>query len=63
MVEDVVLDPFLGTASTTAAAIETHRSSVGFEIAESYWKAGQDRFNPLALPANATVTFERSRAK
>ncbi len=59
-VEDVVLDPFLGTGSTTAAAIETKRSSIGFEIAEEYWKAGQERFNPLALPANATIMFERS---
>jgi len=58
-VEDVVLDPFLGTGSTTAAAIETKRSSVGFEIAESYWTAAQNRFNPTALPANATMTFER----
>jgi site-specific DNA-methyltransferase (adenine-specific) len=62
-VEDLVLDPFLGTGSTTEAAIETHRSSVGFEIAEPYWMAGQTRFNPLTLPANATVTFERARPK
>jgi site-specific DNA-methyltransferase (adenine-specific) len=58
-VEDVVLDPFLGTGTTTAAAIETKRSSVGFEIAEGYWKSGQDRFNALTVPRNATVTFER----
>jgi DNA modification methylase len=62
-VEDVVLDPFLGTGTTTAAAIDTKRSSIGFEIAEEYWKAGLNRFNCLALPASATVTFERSRRR
>lgn len=62
-VEDVVLDPFLGTGSTTAAAIETKRSSIGFEIAEEYWTASRTRFNPLALPANAAIMFERSSAK
>jgi DNA modification methylase len=60
-VEDVVLDPFLGTGSTTAAAIDTKRNSIGFEIAEKYWIAAQERFGLLAIPANATVAFERSR--
>jgi DNA modification methylase len=59
-VEDVVLDPFLGTGTTTAAAIETNRSSVGLEIVEDYWTAAVNRFNLLATPGNATVTFERS---
>jgi len=40
-VEDIVLDPFLGSASTALAAIETHRSSIGFEIEEKYWKAAK----------------------
>jgi modification methylase len=60
-VEDVVLDPFLGTGSTTAAAIETDRSSIGIEVAEEYWNATRERFNPLSLPANAAMTFERPR--
>src|SRR5437870_5027425 len=59
-VEDVVLDPFLGTGTTTAAAIETNRNSIGFEIAEEYWKAARERFGPLSLPGNAAVSFERS---
>jgi modification methylase len=29
---DVVLDPFLGTGTTTIAAIATHRNSIGYEI-------------------------------
>ena len=30
--EDIVLDPFLGTGTTTAAAMATARDSIGFEI-------------------------------
>ena len=58
-VEDVVLDPFLGSASTTLAAIETHRNSIGFEIEESYWKTAHTRLPHSSLLANATVEFER----
>jgi site-specific DNA-methyltransferase (adenine-specific) len=58
-VEDVILDPFLGTGTTTAAAIETHRNSIGVEVAEEYWRAAKDRFNALSLPSNAVVSFER----
>lgn len=58
-VEDVVLDPFLGTGSTTAAAIETHRSSIGIEVAETYWEANKIRFEGTAIPGSATVAFER----
>ncbi len=58
-VEDVVVDPFLGSASTTLAAIETHRSSVGFEIEEKYWKAAKTRLAP-SLFSDATVEFERT---
>lgn len=60
-VEDVVLDPFLGTGSTTAAAIETNRSSIGFEIAEEYWTAAKARFGVLFLPGNATAANGRLR--
>jgi site-specific DNA-methyltransferase (adenine-specific) len=35
-VGDTVLDPFLGTGNTTLAAIEMHRSSIGFEIEPAY---------------------------
>jgi site-specific DNA-methyltransferase (adenine-specific) len=58
-VEDLVLDPFLGSASTTLAAIETHRNSFGFEIEETYWQAAKARLVP-ALFSDATVQFERS---
>lgn len=57
--EDTVVDPFLGSASTTLAAIETHRNSVGFEIEERYWKAAKTRLPP-SLFSDARVEFERS---
>jgi site-specific DNA-methyltransferase (adenine-specific) len=60
-VEDVVLDPFLGSATTTVAAIDTHRSSIGFEISSAYWNSARERLNPLTVPSNATVTFEPAR--
>ncbi len=35
-VGDTVVDPFIGTGSTTVAALETGRSSIGIEIEPSY---------------------------
>ncbi len=59
-VEDVVLDPFLGSGSTTLAAMETLRSSVGFEIEEQYWMTARRRLSDQSLFEKAKVTFERS---
>ncbi len=42
-VGDVVLDPFWGTGSTTVAAIQAARSSVGYEIEPGYLAIGQQR--------------------
>lgn len=41
---DVVLDPFLGTGTTTAAAMTSGRSSIGVEIDVSF----QQAINPIA---------------
>jgi site-specific DNA-methyltransferase (cytosine-N4-specific) len=35
IIGDTVLDPFLGTGTTTKVAMELHRNSVGYEIDES----------------------------
>jgi modification methylase len=59
-VEDIVLDPFLGSASTTLASIETLRNSIGFEVAETYWKEAKNRLSSQSLFSKASVTFERS---
>lgn len=54
-VGDVVLDPFWGTGSTTAAAIRAYRSSIGFEIERQYFEAGKRRFAQASF--GATVSF------
>ena len=35
IIGDTVLDPFLGTGTTTKVAIELHRNSIGYEIDEN----------------------------
>jgi DNA modification methylase len=42
-VGDTVLDPFMGTGSTTVAAAKWGRNSVGFEVDEHYYKLAQRR--------------------
>lgn len=51
---DTVLDPFLGTGSTTVAAIRTGRNSIGNEIEPKYMKMAQQR---IIAEANATRPF------
>ena len=40
---DMVLDPFLGTGSTTIAAVRAGRNSIGNEIEPKYLKLGWER--------------------
>jgi DNA modification methylase len=47
-VGDTVLDPFSGTATTSAAAARWGRNSVGFEIELSYHRLGVERVRQLA---------------
>lgn len=42
-VGDTVLDPFLGTGTTSLAAAQCGRSSIGYEIDESYLRAAHRR--------------------
>lgn len=63
-VGDTVLDPFAGTFSTTIAALEAGRNSIGVEIDPDYFAAGvrrvkqaADRLGLFAEPA----TIETSR--
>lgn len=46
-VGDTVLDPFVGTATTTEAAILANRSSVGYEIEPRYFSLAKRRFRQL----------------
>jgi DNA modification methylase len=45
---DTILDPFVGTASTSAAAIKTGRNSVGVEIEQTYLEAARLKVDALA---------------
>jgi len=42
-VGDTVLDPFLGTGTTTVAAAKWGRNSIGFEVDSHYFKLAQNR--------------------
>lgn len=44
---DVVLDPFLGSGTTAAAAKELNRQYIGFEIDNKYFNIAQDRLNGI----------------
>ena len=49
---DLVLDPFMGSGTTAAMAIDQKRNFIGFEIDEEYYNLCQSRLNTL----NATLT-------
>lgn len=40
---DIILDPFLGCATTAICAIESNRRYVGFEISEEYFNISKER--------------------
>lgn len=44
-VGDTVLDPFMGTGTTTVAAAKWGRNSIGFEIDRHYYKSAQKRIS------------------
>lgn len=48
-VGDTVLDPFLGTGSTTLAAVQANRSSIGYEIEPTSVRVAAERFRQLAF--------------
>jgi modification methylase len=46
--DDLVLDPFLGSGSTAVAAVETGRRYVGYDLSEDYLRTARQRI--LAAP-------------
>lgn len=56
-VGDTVVDPFVGTGSTTLAAIETGRNSIGVEIDPNYISIIEKRLT--ASSVTAAVSIER----
>jgi DNA modification methylase len=53
--EDTVLDPFLGTGTTTIAAMATGRNSVGIEIDSNFKDHLQERFEEIVDFSNKLV--------
>lgn len=51
-VGDTVLDPFVGSGTTTEAAMLANRNSVGFEIERSYFELARRRFAQIAVGAD-----------
>lgn len=50
--QDLVLDPFLGTGTTTHAAMTSERNSIGYEISESFCEHIDNKTVQLPLIAN-----------
>jgi len=53
-VGDVVLDPFLGTGTTTEAAILAGRSSIGYEVEETYYSLVKHRLSQIQFEADVS---------
>jgi len=61
-VGDTVLDPFLGTGTTSVAAAGAARHSVGFEIDERYFDIAEKRIanDTASLFGNVTVEVRKA---
>jgi DNA modification methylase len=59
--EDTVLDPFLGTGTTAAAAMATGRNSVGIEIDPHFKNHLQERFWDIVKFSNRLVKSRNQR--
>jgi DNA modification methylase len=55
-VGDTVLDPFMGTGTTTVAAAKWGRNSIGFEIDRHYYKLAQKRISQETSSLFSTAT-------
>jgi DNA modification methylase len=61
---DTVLDPFLGSGTTTLAARNLNRNSIGYEINEEFLPTIQEKLgqNQKALFQNANIDFIKQQA-
>ncbi|HKI10650.1 MAG TPA: site-specific DNA-methyltransferase [Candidatus Acidoferrum sp.] len=56
-VGDTVLDPFMGTGTTTVAAAKWGRNSIGYEIDRHYYKMAQKRISEETSSLFSTATI------
>jgi DNA modification methylase len=62
-VGDTVLDPFMGTGTTTVAAAKWGRNSIGFEIDRHYYKLAQKRISEETSSLFSTAVIRSARAE
>jgi DNA modification methylase len=62
-VGDVVLDPFLGTGTTTVAAAKTGRHSIGFEVDEHYLELAHKRIASETTDLFSETTIQVRKAE
>ncbi|HVB86899.1 MAG TPA: site-specific DNA-methyltransferase [Candidatus Dormibacteraeota bacterium] len=62
-VGDTVLDPFMGTGTTTVAAAKWGRSSIGFEIDPHYFKLAEKRIHRETSSLFSTAEISASAPK
>ena len=62
-VGDTVLDPFWGLGSTTDAAIDAHRSSIGYEIEPEYTRIARSKFSKLDFQRYSIEFFPPAPAR
>jgi modification methylase len=60
-VGDTVLDPFMGTGTTTVAAAKWGRNSIGFEIDPHYYKMAQKRISEDTSSLFSTAVIHSAR--
>ncbi len=60
-VGDTVLDPFMGTGTTTVAAAKWGRNSIGFEIDRHYYKLAQKRISEETSSLFSTAVIDSAR--
>ena len=46
-IDDVILDPFMGSGSTGVACVNTNRKFIGVELDEKYFNIAEERINNL----------------
>src|SRR6266852_4755057 len=60
-VGDTVLDPFMGTGTTTVTAAKWGRNSIGFEIDRHYYKLAQKRISEETSSLFSTAVIHSAR--
>lgn len=62
-VGDTILDPFMGTGTTTVAAAKWGRHSIGYEIDSHYYKLAQKRIAEETASLFSTATIRSAQAE